>query len=80
MDCPVLVLTGELDANSSPAMARQMAAAAPQGKAVIINNAKHMVSLTDAPRVNEEILSFLQPATAYAAPRQHEKAGVTDEQ
>lgn len=78
MQCPVLVLTGELDANSSPAMARQMAAAAPQGRAVIINNAKHMVSLTDAPRVNEEILTFLRPANAYAATRQHDQAGVTD--
>lgn len=58
--CPVLVLTGELDANSSPQMAQQMAAAAPHGRAVIIENARHMVSLTDARRVNNEMLSFLQ--------------------
>ena len=58
--CPVLVLTGELDANSSPQMAQQMADAAPHGKAVIIANARHMVSLTDARRVNNEMLSFLQ--------------------
>lgn len=74
MRCPVMVLTGEQDANSSPEMARKMAAAAPQGKAVIISNAKHMVSLTDAARVNAEILAFLRPTAAC----QHDKAGVTD--
>lgn len=58
--CPVLVLTGELDANSNPQMAREMAAAAPQGQAVIVSGAKHMVSLTDASRVNHEMLRFLQ--------------------
>ncbi|QCR38154.1 alpha/beta fold hydrolase [Nissabacter sp. SGAir0207] len=62
MRCPVLVMTGEFDANSSPAMARQMAQAAPHGRAVIIENAKHMVNLTDAERVNEELLMFLRPA------------------
>lgn len=62
--CPVLVLTGELDANSSPQMAREMAAAAPLGQAIIIDGARHMVSLTDAPRVNHEMLSFLQCGSA----------------
>ncbi|CAI0721489.1 alpha/beta hydrolase [Serratia ficaria] len=64
MRCPVLVLTGELDANSNPQMAREMAAAAPQGRAVIILGARHMVSLTDAPRVNHEMLSFLRYGSA----------------
>ncbi|AGB81615.1 putative hydrolase or acyltransferase of alpha/beta superfamily [Serratia sp. FGI94] len=72
MRCPVLVLTGELDANSSPAMARQMAHAAPQGQAVIVNNAKHMVNLTDAARVNQEMLAFLTPA------HRHDTAGAND--
>lgn len=58
--CPVMVLTGELDTNSSPQMAKQMASAAPRGKAVIIADARHMVSLTDAERVNNELLSFLR--------------------
>jgi len=65
MQCPVLVLTGELDANSSPQMARAMADAAPRGQAVVIANARHMVSLTDAARVSQEILNFLTaPAAA----------------
>ncbi|ENY5058605.1 alpha/beta hydrolase [Salmonella enterica] len=58
--CPVLILTGEMDTNSSPLMAREMAATAPFGQAVIIDGARHMVSLTDALRVNHEMLSFLR--------------------
>lgn len=64
MQCPVLVMTGELDANSNPEMTRQMAQAARWGQAVVISNAKHMLNLTDAERVNEEILSFLNPVAA----------------
>lgn len=47
-----------------------MAQAAPNGRAVIIENAKHMVSLTDAQRVNALMLDFLtseQPLTLGAA-------------
>ena len=77
IQCPVLVLTGEQDANSSPAMARQMAQAAPHGQAVIIDNARHMVTLTDAERVNAELLAFLRPAPAPVA-RQTTQEGVTD--
>jgi len=62
MRCPVLVMTGELDANSSPAMTHQMAEAAPNGVAVVVGNARHMLNLTDAERVNEEMLTFLRPA------------------
>lgn len=62
--CPVLVMTGELDANSNPEMTRQMATAAPQGQAIVVANAKHMLNLTDAERVNEEILTFLHPLSA----------------
>jgi len=62
--CPVMVLTGELDANSNPQMAQQMAGAAPHGRAVIIADARHMVSLTDAERVNNEMLSFLREGSA----------------
>ena len=64
MQCPVLVLTGELDANSNPQMARAMAAAAPQGQAIVIANARHMVSLTDAERVSQEMMTFLTAPVA----------------
>lgn len=68
--CPVLVMTGELDANSSPQMASQMAQAAPQGQLVVIGNAKHMLNLTDAERVNEEFLLFLKPVYAAVSDQQ----------
>ena len=64
MTCPVLVLTGELDANSNPQMARAMAAAAPHGQAIVIANARHMVSLTDAERVSQEMMDFLTAPVA----------------
>lgn len=70
MRCPVLVMTGELDANSSPEMARQMAQAAPRGQAVVVANAKHMLNLTDAQRVNEEMLMFLNPVTQRLTPEE----------
>jgi len=64
MQCPVLVMTGELDTNSNPEMTRQMAQAASQGQSVVVANAKHMLNLTDADRVNQEILSYLKPDIA----------------
>lgn len=76
MQCPVLVLTGELDANSNPQMARAMADAAPRGQAVIIANARHMVSLTDAARVNQEIIAFLT-APVVAGKQINAQAGVS---
>ena len=76
MACPVLVLTGELDANSNPQMARAMAAAAPQGQAIVVANARHMVSLTDAERVSQEMMTFLT-ATAAAEKQINALAGVS---
>jgi (E)-2-((N-methylformamido)methylene)succinate hydrolase len=63
LDVPALFLTGECDANSSPAMSHAMAAAAPLGRAEIIANARHMMSITDPVRVNERLLAFLFEAS-----------------
>ncbi len=60
---PALFLTGECDANSSPAMSRAMAAATPIGRAEIIENERHMMSITDPVRVNERLLEFLFEAS-----------------
>lgn len=76
MQCPVLVLTGELDANSNPQMARAMADAAPFGQAMIIANARHMVNLTDADRVSQEMMAFLT-APAAAGKQINTVAGVS---
>lgn len=60
---PALFLTGECDANSSPAMSRAMAAAAPFGRADIIENERHMMNVTNPAQVNERLLEFLRAAS-----------------
>jgi pimeloyl-ACP methyl ester carboxylesterase len=44
--CPALLLTGELDPNSTPQMSRDLAAAAPNAEACIIAGHRHMVNMT----------------------------------
>ncbi|RDE08599.1 alpha/beta fold hydrolase [Pelagibacterium lacus] len=43
---PALLLTGENDPNSTPAMSRAMAALMPRGEARIVDGHRHMVNLT----------------------------------
>ncbi|MGQ0567013.1 MAG: alpha/beta fold hydrolase [Gemmobacter sp.] len=57
--CPFLALTGDGDANSTPAMARAMAALAPQGRAVVIAGHRHMVNLTAADKVTHALKDWL---------------------
>ncbi len=57
--CPALFLTGALDANSTPAMAREMAAAAPRGRAVVIEGHGHMVPMTAPDAVNRALADWL---------------------
>ena len=56
---PALFLTGALDANSTPAMARQMAAVAPRGRAVVIEGHGHMVPMTAPAAVNDALRTWL---------------------
>ncbi|RZF25226.1 alpha/beta fold hydrolase [Paraburkholderia sp. UYCP14C] len=60
--CPALVLTGSDDPNSTPEMARQMAQAAHRGRAVVIENERHMVNLTAPDEVNRALRAWLQTA------------------
>ncbi|OCC06780.1 alpha/beta hydrolase [Labrys sp. WJW] len=57
--CPALFLTGSGDPNSTPAMARAMAAAAPKGWARIIEGHRHMVNLTAPEAVNATLEEWL---------------------
>ena len=57
--CPLLALTGDGDLNSSPAMASKMALAARNGKSVVINGHRHMVSLTAPDQVNAALQDWL---------------------
>ncbi|MBS0574706.1 MAG: alpha/beta fold hydrolase [Proteobacteria bacterium] len=58
--CPALFLTGEGDANSSPAMAEAMAAAVPSGEAVVIAGHRHMVNLTAPEAVTAAMQRWLR--------------------
>lgn len=58
--CPLLVLTGDGDANSTPEMTRAMAAMAPQGRAVVIEGHRHMVNLTAPEAVTAELQRWLE--------------------
>lgn len=57
--CPLLVLTGDGDANSTPAMTTEMAAMAPLGRAVVIKGHRHMVNLTAPDAVSAELQHWL---------------------
>lgn len=57
--CPLLVLTGDGDANSTPAMSKAMATMAPQGRAVVIAGHRHMVNLTAPDAVTAEMKRWL---------------------
>lgn len=57
---PALFMTGALDANSTPSMSVQMASAVPQGRAVILDEGRHNMSLTHPDLVNAEIDGWLK--------------------
>ncbi|MBY6069154.1 alpha/beta hydrolase [Leisingera aquaemixtae] len=57
--CPLLALTGDGDPNSTPDMAQMMAAAAQQGRAVVIEGHRHMVNLTAPAEVNAALRAWL---------------------
>lgn len=53
--CPALFATGALEPNSTPDMSRAMATLAPQGRALIVEGAAHMMPMTHADEVNTAI-------------------------
>ena len=57
---PSLFITGSDDPNSTPQMSKAMANIAPQGKAAIVEGARHMLQLTHAASVNALIAHFIQ--------------------
>ncbi len=61
---PALFLTGALDANSTPAMAREMAATTPRGRAVVIEGHGHMAPMTAPDSVNSALTDWLAEETA----------------
>jgi pimeloyl-ACP methyl ester carboxylesterase len=56
---PALFLTGELDPNSTPKMARQLAAVAPNALLEVIQGHRHMINLTAPDVVNRLMQKWL---------------------
>lgn len=57
--CPLLVLTADGDANSTPEMTRAIVDMAPLGRAVVIAGHRHMVNLTAPDAVTAELRRWL---------------------
>ena len=57
---PALFLAAEHDPNSTPAMARRMAAETPRGQALVLPNARHMVPFVSPEPVNARLRAFLE--------------------
>lgn len=63
--CPALLLTGELDANSSPEMSEAMADIIPHATAIIVPDARHMTQMTHVDAVNQALANFFKQCDAY---------------
>lgn len=61
---PALFVTGGLDPNSTPSMARTMAAEAPYGSSEILDGERHMMAYVSPGRFNRIVRGFLQSVTA----------------
>lgn len=58
LTCPALFVTGSKEPNSTVAMSHSMAALAPQGRGIIIDDAAHMMPMTHAAQVNAALQDF----------------------
>lgn len=59
-EVPMLFITGSDEPNSTPHMSRAMAEKARYGDCVIIEDARHMMPITHARAVNQQIIRFTQ--------------------
>ena len=58
---PTLVVTGEEDAVTGPEIGRELAAAIPGARFLLVEEAGHLVNLEQPEIVNEALLDFLAP-------------------
>lgn len=59
IQAPTLVMTGELDGNSTPAMSEALASQLKSAKAIIVSKQRHMMPMTDSDTVAKHVLEFL---------------------
>lgn len=64
LSCPALFMTGEAEPNSTPQMSCAMADVAPEGRAVIVKGAAHMMPMTHAETVNKALSDFAREVWA----------------
>lgn len=64
LSVPALFLTGTGDPNSTPEMSQAMARLAPGGRAEIVPDERHMMSLTAPGEINRRLLAFFEQAEA----------------
>ena len=64
LPCPALFMTGADEPNSTPAMSRAMAALAPQGEALIVPGAAHMMPMTHPGQVIAALQTLITRAAA----------------
>jgi pimeloyl-ACP methyl ester carboxylesterase len=60
LEAPLLVVLGDQDALIAPQEAQALAAAAPNGRAVVLEGTGHLPSLQDPDRFNAELLALLR--------------------
>ena len=60
LTCPSLFVTGDLEPNSTPEMAQNMAALAPNGRAEVFADAAHMLPMTHAQQLNALLMAFFK--------------------
>ena len=58
--CPALFMTGGREPNSTPQMSHDMAALTPQGHAVVIDDAAHMMPMTHPDHINTQLGAFVR--------------------
>ncbi len=57
---PALFITGSCEPNSTPDMSAKMAQLCPTGRGAIVDGAAHMMPMTHAPQVHEQLQTFLK--------------------
>lgn len=63
IECPSLFITGALEPNSTPAMSQRMSSLVAGATCTIVDNAKHMMSMTHGPQVIAAIVDSFNPST-----------------
>ncbi len=60
VSCHLLALTGDMDPNSTPAMAAALAAGARDGRSVVVKGHRHMLTLTAPEAVNAALQRWME--------------------